>query len=172
LRVSAVADPMDALERRSLDQIADAAAELLGARVVLISLFDGARQTVVGVHGVAVLRAGAPVSLCRDVAAARRPIVLQDARRRLPGRGAGAWGFDLAGYAGVPLPLRDPDRAGAFAAMTSVARVWQSHDLHVLHCLSAAAAAVLDIRADCNAVVRPAHRLDVAAKTRRRSTTT
>lgn len=173
--MSAAADPMDLLARRSLDQIASAAAVLLDARVVLISLIEGPLQNFVGLHGLADVHAGESSSLCRDVATAGRPIVLQDARRRLPARVAGAWGFDLAGYAGVPLALRDPDRAGAFAAITSVPRAWQSHDLHVLHCLSAAAAAVLDMRAGSNELVDgerrgAAHRLEIAAANSKRQT--
>jgi diguanylate cyclase (GGDEF)-like protein len=173
--LSAAADPMDLLARRSLDQIASAAATLLDARVVLISVFEGPRQIFVGSHGLATVHAAEPSSLCRDVAAAGRPIVLQDARRRLPARTGSVWGFDLAGYAGVPMSLRDPDRAGAFAAITSVPRAWQSQDLRVLHALSAAAAAVLDMRAGCDELVNgerrgAADRFELAAATSKRQT--
>jgi len=156
---------MDLLVRNGLDQIAGAAAVLLDARVVLISMFEGPVQRLVGSHGLATVPADEPSSLCREVATAARPIVLQDARRRLPAR-KGAMGFDLAGYAGVPMSLRDPDRAGAFAAITSVPRAWQSQDLRVLHALSAAAAAVLDMRARCDELVHgerrgAAHRFEL-----------
>ena len=168
-------DPIDALARHSLDQIAGAAVVLLGARVVLISVFEGPLQSYVGSHGLGTVHAGAPSSFCRDVATAGRPIVLQDARRRLPARMEGVWGFDLAGYAGVPMPLRDPGRAGAFAAITSVPRAWQSQDLLVLHSLAAAAAAVVDMRAGCNELVNgerrgAAHRFELAAASSKRQT--
>ena len=145
--------PIDLLVRRGLDQIASAAAVLLDVRMVLISMVAGPRQMFVGACGLAEVHADEESPLCRDVATTGRPIVLQDARRRLPARTRGAWGFDLVGYAGVALSLRDPDRAGALAAMTSVRRAWQSRDLDVLRCLAAAAAAILDVRADCNQVV-------------------
>jgi GAF domain-containing protein len=166
--LSAAVDPMDLLARVALDRIAGAAAVLLDAPVVLISMIEGPLQIFVGVHGLANAHADDPSSLCRDVATAGRPIVLQDARRRLPASVRGPWGFDLAGYAGVPLSLRHPDRAGAFAAITSVPRAWQSRDIHVLHGLSAAAAAILDMHAGSNELVSgehpdAAHRSQIAA---------
>lgn len=157
MRLSSPADPMNLIARTSLDQIAStAAALLLDVRVVLISVFDGELEIVVGSHGVGGVHADKPSSLCRDVATTRRPILVQDARRRLPGRMPDARGFDVAGYAGVPMSLRDPDRAGVFAAMTSVPRAWQGQDLHVLQALAAAAAAVLDMRAACDELVSSA----------------
>ena len=167
--------PLDLLARRSLDQIASAAAALLDVRLVLISVIDGPLQIVVGSHGLAKVRADGPTPLCRDVATAGRPIVLQDARRRLPARARSAWGFELVGYAGVALSLRDPHRAGALAAVTSVRRAWQSHDLDVLRCLAASAAAVLDMRIGCGELVDDerrgaAQRLEIAsAKGNRRT---
>lgn len=161
--MNAADEPMDLLVRRSLDQIASAAAALLGAPVVLISVCDGPHQIFVGSHGIATEHAGEPSALCRDVASASRPIVLQDARRRLPARIGNVGGFELAGYAGVPL---SPDRAGAFAAITSAPRAWQSQDLDVLHALAAAAAAVLDMRAGCDELVTDERRSAAAKRAR------
>ena len=144
--------PLSLLVRCSLEQIASTAAELLDVRLVLISLVDDPPQLFVGSDGLSKIHADRPSPLCRDVATTGRPIVLQDARRRLPAHAQGAWEFDLVGYAGVSLSLQHPTRRGALAAITSVRRAWQTRDLHVLRCLAAAAAAVLDMRAGCELV--------------------
>src|SRR5687767_6954680 len=87
------------IARRSLDRIASAAAALLDVPLVLISSFDGRRQVYVGSHGLAKLRANKPSPLCREVASAGRPIVMQDVRRRLPAAARGVCGFELVAYA-------------------------------------------------------------------------
>jgi diguanylate cyclase (GGDEF)-like protein len=134
------------LARRSLDRLASAAAALVGAPLVLISVVDGPRQIYVGSHGLAKVRAGNPSPLCRNVAFAGRPIVMQDARHRLPGSTNGPWEFELAAYAGVALP----SRAGAFAVLSPVRRAWQRHELDILRCLAEAATAILDMQDRCD----------------------
>ena len=167
--------PLDVLARRSLDRIARAAAALLDVPLVLISVLDGDRQSYVGSHGLAEMRTNEPSPLCRDVATAGRPIVLQDVRRRLPGAAGGMWGFALVGYAGVALNLRHPSRTGAFAVLTPARRGWQSADLDVLRSLADAAAAVLDIRAGCEEMIgderrRAAHEIELASVNGKRRT--
>ena len=168
---------MDGLARRSLDQIASAAALLLDVRLVLISVVDGPRQVVVGSYGLAHKHAHEPSPLCRDVATAGRPIILQDVRRRLPAHAhaRGTCGFEIIGYAGVPLSVRHTTPRGALAALTSVRRAWQGDDLHVLRSLAAAAGAVLDMRAGCDERVDEerrgaADRLESASATGKRRT--
>lgn len=160
--------PVDLLARRSLDRIASAAAALLDTPLALISVFEGPRQIYVGSHGLARMRANQPSPLCREVATKHKPIVMQDARRRLPAAARGMWGFDLVAYAGVALNLLDPSRLGALAVLTPARRGWQSQDLHVLRCLADAAAAILDMRAGCEALVDDerrgaAHQIEVAS---------
>ena len=141
---------LDLLARRSLDRIASAAAALVDAPLVLISVIDGSHQMYVGSFGLSEMRAHEPSPLCREVAMASRPIVLQDATRRLPVDARGVWGFELGAYAGVALNLLlTPSRAGALACLSPVRRAWQSNDLHVLRCLADAAASVLDMRSAC-----------------------
>jgi GAF domain-containing protein len=159
--LSTIDAPLE-LARRSLGRIASAAAGLLDVPLVLISVFDGPRQMYVGSHGLANMRANEPSPLCREVASAGRPIVMQDARRRLPAAARGVWGFELVAYAGVALNLLDPSRVGALAVLTPARRAWQSHDLHVLRCLADAAAAILDMQAGCEASVREARHSPVA----------
>jgi GAF domain-containing protein len=144
---------LDALARRSLDRIATSAAGLLEVPLVLISLVDGPDQTYVGSHGLTKLQANAPSSLCREVANVRRPIVMQDVRRRLSLASRNVWGFELLAYAGVVLNLLDPSRTGALAALSPQRRAWQSRDLQILRSLADAAAAVLDMRAGCHSLV-------------------
>jgi len=144
---------LDALARRSLDRIAGVAARLLDVPLVLISLLDGQHQSYAGAYGLTKLRANGPSSLCREVAATGRPIVMQDARRRLLVSTREVWGFELIAYAGVVLNLLDPSRGGALAALTPARRAWQTQDLHVLRCCADAAAAVLDMRAGCDSIV-------------------
>jgi diguanylate cyclase (GGDEF)-like protein len=166
---------MDLLARRSLDRIASAGAALLDVPLVLISVFDGPRQIYVGSHGLAKMRADEPSPLCREVATAGRPIVMQDARRRLPAAARGVWGFELVAYAGVALNLLDPSRQGALAVLTPTRRSWQSQDLHILRCLADAAAAILDMRAGCEGLVGDerrgaAHRIEIASANGKRRT--
>ena len=142
-------DALDALARQSLDQIAGAAAALLDVPLVLISTLDGPRQSFVGSHGLGKLRIDEPSPLCRDVASSGRPIVMQDARTRIPAAARGIWGFELVAYAGVALSLLDPSRSGALGALTPARRAWQSHDLQVLRCLADAASAILNMKAGC-----------------------
>jgi diguanylate cyclase (GGDEF)-like protein len=171
--LSTIEGPLE-FARRSLDRIASAAAALLDVPLVLISVFDGPRQIFVGAHGLG-KSANELSPLCREVAIGGRPIVMQDARRRLPAACRGVWGFELVGYAGVALNLLDPSRTGALAVLTPARRGWQSNDLHVLRCLAGAAAAILDMQAGCEAIVGEerrgaAHEIEIAsAKGRRRT---
>ena len=136
----------DDLARRSLDRLASAAATHVGAPLALISLVEGPRQTYVGSHGLSKVRAGHASPLCRDVALAGRPIVMQDARHRLSASTLGPWEFELAAYAGLPLP----SRAGAFAVLAPGRRAWQRHELEILRCLADAASAILDMQDRCD----------------------
>ena len=166
---------LDLVARQSLDRIASAAAALLDVPLVLISLLDEGRQTYVGSHGLAKTRTNEPSPLCREVATAGRPIVLQDARRRLPRATHRVWGFELVGYAGVRLNLLHSSRTGALAVLTPAKRGWQTADLHVLRALADAAAAVLDVRAGCEAMIgeeqrRAAHEIEIASVKGKRRT--
>lgn len=173
--MNSIEGPLDLLARRSLDRIASAAAGLLGVPLVLISLVDGSHQRYVGSHGLPKMRTNEPSPLCREVAVTRRPIVLQDARRRVPETARGMWGFDLVAYAGVALELRDPSHAGTLAVLTPARRAWQNSDLLVLRCLADAAAGVIDVRAGCEELIgqvkrSAAHEIDIAlAKGKRRT---
>jgi diguanylate cyclase (GGDEF)-like protein len=159
------------LARRSLDRLASAAAAQIGAPLVLISLVDGPRQIYVGSHGLSKARAGDPSPLCRNIAITGRPIVMQDARHRLPLLTRGPWEFELAAYAGVALP----SRAGAFAVLTSARRAWQRHELNLLGCLAEAATAILDMQDRCDLRVGEerqgaANELEIASATEKRRT--
>jgi GAF domain-containing protein len=138
----------DALVRRCLDRVAAAAATLLDVPLVLISVLDGPRQVYVGSHGLARSHVNEPSPLCREVASAGKPIVMQDARTRLPAAARGVWGFELVSYAGVTLNLLDRSHAGTLAALAPSRRAWQDHDLQILHCLADTAAAILDLDAE------------------------
>ena len=167
--------PLDLVAHRSLDRIASAAAALLDVPLALISVLDGARQIYVGSHGLPTMRTNEPSPLCREVATGGRPIVLQDARRRLPGAARGMWGFELVGYAGIALNLLHPSRTGALAVLTPARRAWQSRDLQVLRSLADAASAVLDVRAGCEEMIgeeqrRSAHEIEIAAAKGKRRT--
>lgn len=160
--------PLDLFARRGLDRIASAAAALLDVPLVLISQVHAAHQIYVGSHGLATTRANEASSLCREVATNGRPIVVQDARRRMLAGTRCVGGFELVAYAGVALNLHDPSRLGAFAALTPARRTWQSRDLHVLRCLADAAAAILDVQAGCDVIVGQerlgaAHEIEIAA---------
>jgi len=172
---STIDGSLDLLARRSLDRIASAAAALLDVPLVLISVIDRQRQIYVGSHGLSELRADEPSPLCREVASTGRPIVMQDARRRLPVDSRGVWGFELGAYAGVALNLIDESRVGSLAVLTPARRGWQTNDLRVLRCLADAAAAILDMQAGGEELLGEerrgaAHELEAAsAKGKRRT---
>jgi diguanylate cyclase (GGDEF)-like protein len=166
--------PANLLARRSLDRIASAAAAMLDVPLVLISVLDGPRQIDVGSHGVPEMFANEPSPLCREVGITGRPIVLQDARRRLPTSTHRLGGFELVGYAGVALKLAVPSRIGTLAVFSPVRRAWQNHDLDLLRCLAEAAAAILDMHAGCEQVIieqrGAANEVKIALATNKRRT--
>lgn len=131
-------DATDRPECCSLDRTASGATALLEVPLVLISVLDGARQEILGAHGLAKhgVQGKAPCALCRDVALSGRPIIVQDARSRLPPAARHGWG---------PLVL-DGGRAGALAAFGPARRTGQSRDLLALRSLADAAGAVLDMQ--------------------------
>lgn len=89
---------------------------------MLISTSDGPRQIYVGSFGLTKIRANDPSPLCREVASGGMPIVMQDARRRLPAAARGVWGFELVAYAGVALSALEPPRVGALAVLAPARR--------------------------------------------------
>jgi diguanylate cyclase (GGDEF)-like protein len=166
--------PLSLLARQTLDRIASAAAAVLDVPLVVISVLDGPHQIHVASHGLPAMRANESSPLCREVAIAGRPIMLQDARRRLPAAARGMWGFEPVGYAGVALNLHAPSRSGALAVLSPVRRAWQNHDLQVLRCFADAAAAVLDMHAGCEQVLGDqrgaATEVEIALATNKRRT--
>jgi diguanylate cyclase (GGDEF)-like protein len=162
--------PLSFLARQTLDRIARAAAAMLDLPLVLITVLDGPHQIHVGSHGPHLGDANESSPLCRKVAVAGRPIMLQDVRRRLPAAARGRYGFELVGYAGVALTLLDPSRSGALAAFSPVRRAWRSHDLHVLRGFADVAAGVLDMHAGCEQIIGEqrgaAHDVEIANKRR------
>ena len=152
--------------RESLEQIAKAAATMLGVPLVLISVFLGRRPIYVCSQGSGSAPAGEPSPLCLQVASAGRPILIQDAQRRIPPASRGAWGSALGGYAGVPLPLLGSPLTGTIAALSPIRRAWQEQDLHLLRSLAAAAAAITSMHVRCEEILDVARReagLEIAA---------
>jgi GAF domain-containing protein len=131
---------MDESRRISLDRLAAGAAALLEVPLVLISLVD--RNVGTSLSGVPVNDEPSPLSY--EVAALGRPIISQDVRRRVPAGDPRGCGFQLAAYAGLPFPIANGARLGAFAAFSPTARNWHDRDLLVLRSFAEAAGAILD----------------------------
>jgi GAF domain-containing protein len=136
---------IDDLQVDALDRLAKAAAVVLGVQIVAISILDGNRQQCVGAHGFAREDRALASTFCYEVAAANRPIIVQDARSRNSPTALHGWGLDLVGYAGVPLLLPIASRHGAIGACSPTRRAWQDRDLEILRAFADAASVVLEI---------------------------
>ena len=143
--------------RDSLDRIASGVAAILEVPLVLLSVIDRGDQLLLGAHhGSHVQMPGgtAPCPFCREVISTGRPIVVQDARRRLNPPARHSCGFEFVAYAGVPFLFNSGTRTGAIAAFGPVRRAWQSRDLVVLRSFGEAAGAIFDIHEHCRATVQ------------------
>ena len=135
-------------DRRAFDRLAKGVALLLVVPRVLISIFHESHHLVIGAHATSALpvQVGEDelLQLCRDVAVGKRPIMLQDARRRMR--------TDLksgvfVSCAGVPLPFVEGAYTGAITVCDITRRGWQDRDLLVLRCFADAVATIVEVRA-------------------------
>jgi GAF domain-containing protein len=138
-----------------LDRLASALAAILEVPLVLISTFEESRQLFVGAHGLVGAarsdRSSETNMVCRQVMDCGRPSLLQDMRLRFPVAARQCWGgFEVGGYAGVPLTSSNGSCIGTLAAFDRNHRAWGARDLVVLRAFGDAATAVLE------ALVHPA----------------
>jgi diguanylate cyclase (GGDEF)-like protein len=126
-----------------LDAVAATIATVIDVPVVFITILDGDNQAFVGIRGIA--RASAVLSpLCLEVAVLGRPLLLQDARRRVSAAAYDDWGFPFTSYIGVPIRSSDGRSVGAVSGFGTHKRTWQNRDVIVLNAFAGLIARALD----------------------------
>jgi diguanylate cyclase (GGDEF)-like protein len=143
---------LDTGPEESFDRLTRLAVELLDAPVSLISLVDEDRQyfkSAIGLPEPWASGRQTPLthSICQQVVAAGRPVVIEDTREVEDLRETGALDqLGVTSYAGVP--LRGPEGAvyGAFCVIDSKRRRWSAREVTLLEELTAAAAGEIELR--------------------------
>jgi len=131
-----------------LDVVATTIATVIDVPVVFVTIVDGESQRFVGIHGAATT-APAPSPLCLEVAVLGRPLLLQDARRRVSATAYDAWRFPLASFIGVPIRSSDGRSVGAVSGFATHKRSWQNRDVTVLQAFASLIARALDEQRGC-----------------------
>lgn len=142
---------LDSPEEEAFDRLTRRACALLGVPVSLVSLVDAERQFFKSAKGLPEPAASArqtPLShsLCQYVVAAKRPLVVSDARDVdfLADNPAIA-DLCVIGYAGVPLQAHGYV-LGAFCAIDAFAHSWSAEDVAVLEDLAKACSTEIHVR--------------------------
>jgi GGDEF domain-containing protein len=144
------------------DAIAVALAGLLDAPLVAISVRDGDGQHLVGSHGVSEADLAGMRPLLLEVVLLGRPVLLQDARRRLAAAHH-AWSLPFVSYLGVPIAMHDGVTIGAVSVLSHRCN-WQERDLDAARAIAAVAA---DAMARDQACEERCRRLEEALRTAR-----
>ena len=143
---------LDTAPEEDFDRFTRLAAELLGVPISMITVVDGDRQFFKSQHGLVEPWAQArqtPLShsFCGHAVAARRPLVVEDARRVAElADNLAIRDMSVIAYAGVPLILRGGHAVGTLCAIDTRPRRWSDRDLRILHDLAAAVQALFDLR--------------------------
>jgi diguanylate cyclase (GGDEF)-like protein len=143
---------LDTEPEEAFDRFTRLAADLLHAPVSLVSLVDRDRQFFKSQAGLPAPWSEArqtPLShsLCQYAVAAKRPLVISDARKD-PRYADNLAVRDLSvvAYAGIPLVLDDGQAVGAFCAIDTSPRNWTEDELRILDDLAGAVIALLELR--------------------------
>jgi len=144
---------LDTGPEESFDRLTRLAVELLEAPISLVSLVDENRQyfkSAIGLPEPWASGRQTPLthSICQQVVAAGRPVVIEDTREVEGLRETGALDpLGVISYAGVP--LRGPEGAvyGAFCVIDSKRRLWSAREVGLVQELGAAAAGEMELRA-------------------------
>ena len=140
-----------AAARKSLDQLADLTAHLLGAPSAQISLLTTA-QTVAGGSGLGELSSREPTdledSLCTVTASSGAPLLVTDATTdaRVAHLGPVATGA-VGSYLGVPLRSLGGEVIGALCVFDPAPRGWSTRDTALLEMLAPSVVAQLELSA-------------------------
>jgi PAS domain S-box-containing protein len=143
---------LDTPPEEAFDRFVRLAARILRVPVATLSLVDGGRLVFKSGIGLPdgflaprVHPAGG--TLCSQVAAAARPVLLRDVREHpfFP-ETAAVRGLGMTAFAGVPLAAGDGPPVGALCVMDARPRAWELEDVRTLTELAAAAAAEVEWR--------------------------
>ena len=150
-----------------MERFARLAASVLGVPVALVSLVEAGRQVFPGQVGLAEPWASGrqtPLarSLCEQVVAAGRPVVLADVRQDERAHGVADSGdLSVIAYAGMPLTDGEGQVLGSLCAIDARPRAWSPRELARLADLTAACCAELRLRITSR---RAAQALDAAER--------
>lgn len=143
---------LDTPPEEAFDRFVRLAARILRVPVVTLSLVDAGRLVFKGGVGLpegylAPRVHPAQGTLCSQVVAAARPVLLRDVREHpfFPETEA-VRGLGMTAFAGVPLAAGDGAPVGALCVMDARPRSWELEDVRTLTELAAAAAAEVEWR--------------------------
>ncbi len=142
---------LDSPSELGFDRLTRLASRLLRAPVALVSLVDADRQffkSSVGLGEPLASARGTPLSLslCKNVVATGRPLVIEDARATAEFRDHGATReMGVVAYLGVPL-FSEGAILGTFCAIDGAPRAWTEEDVGLLRDLAESVMSEITLR--------------------------
>ena len=142
---------LDSAPDEAFDRLAQLAAKLLNAPVVLISLVDDERQFLKSCFGLAEPWNSAretPLShsFCRHALGSPEPLVIEDARTHpLVRDNLAIRDLDVVAYAGVPLMTPSGHALGTLCVIDHQPRSWTSDQIETLKTLTAAVVSEIEL---------------------------
>ncbi len=135
----------------ALDRLASMAAEVIGAPVALVSLVDADRQfftSCVGLPEPWSSRRETPLShsFCQHVAAAREPLVIEDARvHPVVSDNLAIRDLGVVAYLGIPLLDRHGHALGSLCVIDGEPRAWTEDDLRIMRDMAGAVVTEIEL---------------------------
>ena len=144
---------LDTPPEERFDRLTRLAATVLNVPVALISLVDSDRQFFKSCHGLAqpwAAERGTPLShsFCQHVVAARRPLIVTDAREHPVLRDNPAIrDLGVVAYAGAPLMTRSGQVLGTLCAIDHQPRHWTPEQVEILGTLAGSVLTEIELHA-------------------------
>ncbi|MCK8785635.1 EAL domain-containing protein [Roseomonas sp. NAR14] len=139
---------VDSGREESFDQLAELAAQLLGAPIALISLVDADRHWNKAHHGTALRELPRDVSFCAHAILQHEPLVIDDTRAdpRFADNPLVLQDPSIRFYAGAPLRSREGLALGTLCVLDERPRRIGAQERSILASLSGAVSATIDLR--------------------------
>jgi hypothetical protein len=142
---------LDSPAEQRFDALTDLASKILKAPVALVSLVDEDRQffkSCLGLPEPWASQRETPLShsFCQHAIAARKPLIIEDAREHPVLRDNHAIrDLGVIAYAGIPLESRDGQPLGTLCVIDHKPRKWTDQEVELLTGVAKAAAAQVDV---------------------------